>query len=100
MLVEGMSKDLRSSSFVIKEGAPNPFHFLILKTASFILVVKTCKEPSIEAHICKDPWSSIRMTEWINVPSNTRSNSEFFHQKVVTLLHVIDKVIKRWASFI
>lgn len=59
VLVEGMSKDLRLFAGVLKERSPKPFHLLSFQSADLILIVKPCKEPGIESHLCEKSRGSI-----------------------------------------
>jgi hypothetical protein len=100
VLIESMGEYLCAFSLVFEEWSPYPFHFLVIKAAFLVLVVKSGEEPGVKTHICKDPGSCIGVAEGVNVPGYSWADSEFLHQEVVTLLHVVNKVIERGASLI
>jgi len=76
MLIKSVSKDLSALSFVIEERPPYPLHFRGVKSSSLILVVQSCEEPSIEAHIGKKSRGSVGMSEGIDVPSDARLHTK------------------------
>ena len=88
-----MSEYLSPLSIVLEEGSPDPLHLLIIESPLLVLVVQSRKEPSIEAHLSEESRCSTGMTEGVDVPSDTGSNSELLHQEVMPSLHVIDKVV-------
>lgn len=78
MLIKSVGKDLSTFSFMIKEWSPYPFHFRGIKSSCLILVVQSCEEPGIEAHIGKKSWSSIGMAEGVDVPGHARLHTKLF----------------------
>jgi len=40
------------------------------------------------------------VTKWINVPSDSRLDSEFIKQKLVPVHHIVDHVLEVWASLV
>jgi hypothetical protein len=40
------------------------------------------------------------VAEGINVPGYAGSHSEFLHQKIVPMLHIVDKVIEMGSGFV
>ena len=76
MLIKSVSKDLSAFSFMIEERPPNPLHFRCVKSSSLILVVQSCEEPSIKAHIGKKSRGSVGMSEGIDVPSDARLHTK------------------------
>ena len=92
MVVQGVGKDLGAGSQGIVERTPNPLHSLLLQSLLLVLVVQSRKEPGIKAHLSEQSWLGIRMSERINVPSDSRGDSEFVQQELVSNEHVVDHV--------
>lgn len=78
MLIESVCKDLSTLSFMIEEWPPDPLHFRCVKSSCLILVVHSCEEPCIEAHVGKKSWRSIGMSKGIDVPGDARLHTKLF----------------------
>jgi hypothetical protein len=79
---------------------PDKFHRSISIALLLILKIKSCEEPGIEAHVCKESWVCIRVTEGIDMPSNAGLDSEFLKEELVTNHHVVDHVFVVSAGLI
>lgn len=95
-----MGEDLSALSIVLEERTPDPFHLSLVHSTLLVLVVKSCKEPSVKAHFSKDSWSGRGVAKGIDVPGDSGADLELLHQEVMALLHVIDKIIEMRASLI
>lgn len=87
-----MRVDLRVGTQMSNERLPNKLFAFVLLSFLFVLEVKTTEKPGIEAHISKEPWIRIGMSKWIDLPANSRCDSELLHQELMTEHHVVDLI--------
>lgn len=57
-----------------------------------VIQVNATKEQSVEAHVGEEAGVGIRVTEWIDLPADSRLDAEFFENEVVTNHVIIDHV--------
>jgi hypothetical protein len=97
-------KDVRENlSFFTKSfphGSPYEFHAHVRLTQILILVVKSREEEGVKAHLGKETCVGAGVTEGINLPSNSGSDTKLLHDELVTDLHVVDHVFIVGASFV
>ena len=95
-----VGKNLRALSDRVPTWSPDPLHGLVCKAHVFFLVILPGKEESIKAHLCEEASVCVRMSEGINLPTDSGSDTELLHNKFMTNLHVIDHVIVMGAGLI
>jgi len=100
MMVHHVSENLGilPQSFPIR--SLDPFHGRRLKTLLLFLVVLPREKPGVEAHLREKTRICIRVTEWVDLPADSRFDAEFLKHKLVTELHVGDHVLVMGASFV
>lgn len=100
MMVHHVSENLGilPQSFPIR--SLDPFHGRRLKTLLLFLVVLPREKPGVEAHLREKTRICIRVTEWVDLPADSRFDAEFLKHKLVTELHVGDHVLVMGASLV
>jgi hypothetical protein len=100
MVEQHVSEDLGTLAESIPHWSLNPFHSLCLNTLSFIFFVDSCEEVGIETHLGEKTSVGVGVTKGIDLPANSRLDTEFFENEVVTHLHVGDHVLVVGTSLI
>ena len=95
-----MSQDLSVSSKLLSIWSPYILHLLVVQPLVLVLVIKSSKEPSIKAHLCKKPGIGVRVTKWINLPADSWLDAKGVSYPLVTNHHVLDHILVDWASLI
>lgn len=101
MIVINTSKDRIIISRGLKR-SPNHFKWLLAHSLVFVLVINSCKPPSIETHLTKKSSLSRLMPEWINMPASGGYTlfAKVFEQELVTNCHLIYYIFIIGSSFI
>jgi hypothetical protein len=100
VVIKCVAKNLGAFSNRLPTWPPYPLHFFVCKPPFFILIIKSCKEESIEAHLCEETSVCVRMSEGVNLPADSGSDTELLHYEFMTYLHVVDHVVVVGASLI
>lgn len=79
---------------------PDPLFLLVLDAGLIICPVHTTEEQCVKAHISEEPSVGVRVTEWVDLPSNSRLDPKFLHQEVMANHVIIDHVLILWAGLI
>lgn len=88
-----MSKDLSALSKGVVHRSPDELHCVLGKSLLLVLEVQPGNDKGVQAHLSEQSLVSTRVTEWIDVPTDARSNAEFFLHKLMALHHVVDHVL-------
>lgn len=100
MVVKGVSQYLGGFTKCFPHRSPNPLHWLVCKSFIFILVINSSKEECIKPHFGKETSVCTWMAKWINLPSNSWSNSKLLHYKVMANHHIVNHIFVVRAGFI
>jgi hypothetical protein len=78
----------------------DPLFFLILHSLTIFLPFVPSEEHGVEAHFVKESCVGVRMTERINLPSNSRLDSKLLENPLLAIHHVVDHIVIGWARLI
>jgi len=100
ILIKSMSENIHISSKAFFIRNPNVFKRLFIESFFSILIVNSSKKYCIKPHFCKYSCICIRMSKWINLPSNSWLHTKFIENEIMAYFHVINHIFINWASFI
>ena len=95
-----MCKDLDVRTKRIPHGPPDKLHALLINTLCLVLIVKPSEKPRIEAHISKEAGICTAVTEGVDLPADSRGNSEFIQDELVAYHHIVNHVVEVRARLV
>ena len=95
-----MSEDIDIFTKTLGIGHPDELKLSIIGSSLLVIAIETGEEPSIKPHLSKESRIGVRVTEGINLPTNTWLDTEFFEDEVVADHHVVDHVLVDGACFV
>ena len=100
MAVENVSKNLGVGTKTLSVWSPDELHLAVGHSLILVSIIKTGKEPSIVAHLGEETSIGVRVTEWIDLPSDSRLDSELIEDPLMSDDVIVDHVLVSWASLI
>lgn len=98
--IENMGQNLCISTEAFGVWSPDELHLAVVQSLIFVSVIETGKEPSIETHFGEETSVGVRVTEWIDLPTDSWLDSELIKDPLVSHNMVIDHVFISWASLV
>lgn len=95
-----MAKNLLFLTKVVGKRVPQESHTLLIHSSLSFFFVQPWNEDSFKAKVAKKRCISSWMTKWINMPTNFRSDSEFFEQECMSQVHIVDQIFIIWTGLI
>lgn len=100
MIIEGVCEDLDIVAEGVRIWSPNELKRFLIHPLVLVLVVESCEEPSVEAHLSKYSCVGAGVSEWVDLPSDSRFDSEFSEDEFMTEHHVFNHVLVGGTGFI
>lgn len=85
---------------MLKLRSEQELHCPMLQPVFSIFFIYPRKDICIKTHLCKDPSHWHRVAEGVDLPSNSRSYSEFLQKEFMTSEHVVNLVFIMGAQLI
>jgi len=100
MVPQNMCEDIDIFAETLGIGHPDELKFPIIGSSLLVIAIKTGEKPSIKPHLSKESRISIRVTEGINLPTNTWFDTKFLKDEVMADHHVVDHIFVDGACFV
>ncbi len=91
---------LSTSTKMSPSRSPKPLHAWFVHSFFRVLEITSGKNYGIESHLGKETRISVWMAKWINLPSDSRSDTNFFEKELMSRHHVINHIFKVSTCFV
>ena len=99
-ILKSMSENLNTITKGVLKWLPDPLHALLFHPFVPVLIVDSCEEECIKAHVREQSWIALRVTKRIDMPSNGWNIVELSEQELMAKHHVVHDVVVMGACLI